>query len=58
MINICACLGPSQNEPHCMCKMIQLGLKTKEDYRPSLEESAKLKSALASVFGWDQPNGT
>jgi len=58
MINVCVCLGPTQDDPYCMCVMIQNGLKTKEDYKASPEECAKLNSALASVFGWNESNGS
>ncbi len=55
--NLCACLGPRQDEPFCMCVMIQKGLKTLKDYGPSDEDKAKLKNALVDVFNWRQPNG-
>ncbi len=51
-INACACLGPRKGEPHCMCTMINLGLKTKKDYEWSEEEKQKLTDALAGIFEW------
>lgn len=50
--NFCACLGPRQDEPYCMCVMISRGLKIKEDYAMSEEEKVRLNQALAEVFGW------
>ena len=56
MINVCACLGPKSNEPHCMCEMINLGLKTKEDYAWTLEEKENLHSFLSKIFEWKPKN--
>lgn len=52
----CSCLGPQKGEPHCMCIMINLGLKTKKDYEWSEEEKAKLNAALAKIFDWRNRN--
>lgn len=37
----CACLGPMYGEPHCYCKMQQLGLPLNELARKLEEERAK-----------------
>jgi hypothetical protein len=50
-MNICACLGPKQGEPYCMCKMITLGLKSPKDYEYTEEEKQRLTIALDEIFG-------
>lgn len=50
ILNICACMGPKLGEPYCQCKMISVGLKTKEDYAPSQKQRDKLKEAFALIF--------
>lgn len=48
--SICACLGPREGEPYCMCQMINLGLKKKEDYDWTQEEEDRLNKALDEIF--------
>jgi hypothetical protein len=50
-VNACACLGPRDGEPMCMCMMIQAGLRTQEDYEWSEEDKQKLNEALRQM-GW------
>lgn len=52
MINPCACLGPRQGEPYCMCEMIDRGIRTKKDYAMSESEKVRLNEALSKVFDW------
>lgn len=55
---MCACMGPRGDEPYCMCRMINLGLKKKEDYDWTQEEKDKLDKALDEIFQRrkDKPN--
>lgn len=48
---LCACIGCINNEPHCPCSMVRLGLKTSKDYEPSQEVIDALAKALDDVFG-------
>ena len=48
--SMCACLGPREGEPYCMCEMINRGLKKKEDYDWTQEEKDRLSAALDSIF--------
>jgi len=50
MNDICACLGPRDDEPYCMCEMIRRGLKTSKDYEWSQEEKDRLTLALNGIF--------
>lgn len=53
MFNPCSCLGAKQDEPYCMCVMIDNGLKTKEDYVYTKEEKDNLSNVLSKTFGWN-----
>lgn len=50
MNDICACMGPRDDEPYCMCEMIRRGLKTSKDYEWTQEEKARLYKAMREIF--------
>jgi hypothetical protein len=45
---LCACMGPMYNEPHCYCKMKQLGLPLNETDRNKDEK--QFKEAIKNIF--------
>ena len=49
-MTLCACMGPVRGEPHCPCVMIQMGLKTENDYKMSFEEESALLTAMETIF--------
>ena len=46
--NVCACMGPMYDEPHCYCEMISRGLPLNEAARAA--DNARLDSALQGMF--------
>ena len=44
-MNFCACMGPMGSDPHCPCKMKELGLPCSNAWTP--EKIAELDAALA-----------
>lgn len=45
-IKICACMGPILGQPHCPCKMQQLGLSDGSEYKWSEDDKTRLLDAL------------
>ena len=53
----CACLGPTNGEPHCHCLMEHLGIPRSEEHKEmERRKEAAIKAALPGIFGW-QING-
>lgn len=57
-MSICACIGPVNGEPHCMCDMIAKGLKTKAEYDLTPEQKIELREFLSKTFGWHDLSNT
>jgi len=57
-VNLCACLGPMYNEPHCPCTMERMGLERSAEWKeynsPAnvKRREKQLEKALAKMFGW------
>lgn len=49
MLNACACMGPAYGEPHCICRMEQLGLPLNTEARAIA--AANSGPLLDSIFG-------
>jgi len=56
--NLCACMGPMYNEPHCPCEMKRLGIERSKEYKASITPEAiaarnrELDAIFSKVFEW------
>lgn len=46
---MCACMGPILGQPHCPCKMQQLGLSDGSEYKWSEDDKARLEKVLQQL---------
>jgi len=46
-MSLCACMGPMRGDPHCYCKMLELGLTPTP---PSQDEVDRLSKVLEDIF--------